>query len=138
MNKKVICVSGYFSILHVGHVRMFKEARELGDKLVVIINNDQQLINKKGRLIMSAEHRKEILEAIKYVDEVVVAIDDDKTVCKTLEKIKPNIFANGGDRIAHNVPEVKICEENNIEMVWNIGHGGKIDSSSRLIEEQEK
>ncbi|MGE0793078.1 MAG: adenylyltransferase/cytidyltransferase family protein [Candidatus Woesearchaeota archaeon] len=135
---KIICVSGYFTILHVGHIRMFKEAKALGDKLVVILNNDKQLIAKKGRLIMSAEHRKEILEAIKYIDEVVISIDEDRSVCKTLEMIKPDVFANGGDRNFDNIPEVKTCQENNIEMVWNIGAGGKVDSSSRLIEESEK
>lgn len=117
---------------------MFKEAKALGDKLVVILNNDKQLIAKKGRLIMSAEHRKEILEAIKYIDEVVISIDEDRSVCKTLEMIKPDVFANGGDRNFDNIPEVKTCQENNIEMVWNIGAGGKVDSSSRLIEESEK
>ena len=130
---KKVCVSGYFTLLHVGHTRLFKEAKALGDELYVILNNDEQLKMKKGTVPVSAEHRKEILETIKYVDHVVVAVDEDRTVCKTLEMIKPDIFANGGDRILENVPEVKVCQDNNIEMVWNIGAGGKIDSSTRLL-----
>lgn len=133
--KKQVCVSGYFTILHVGHIRMFKEAKALGDELVVILNNDAQLEAKKGSVIVSAEHRKEILESIEYIDKVLVAVDEDSTVCKTLEYLQPDIFANGGDRVTNNVPEVKVCNELGIKLVWNIGHGGKIDSSTRLIKE---
>lgn len=135
---KTVCVSGYFTILHVGHVRMFKEAKALGDKLVVILNNDDQLKAKKGYVVVSASNRKEIIEEFACVDEVVISIDTDGSVCKTLEMIKPNIFANGGDRVLENIPEVDVCKRNNIEMVWNVGHGGKVDSSSRLIEEMKK
>lgn len=128
-----VCVSGYFTIIHVGHIRMFKAAKALGDELVVILNNDEQLKNKKGSVVVSAKHRKEILEAIECIDEVVISIDKDETVCETLKLIKPDIFANGGDRVSDNVPEVKICDENNIQMIWNVGAGGKIDSSTRLL-----
>ena len=131
----VICVSGYFSIIHAGHIRMFKEAKALGDKLVVILNNDEQLFNKKGAVIIPATQRKEVLEAIQYIDEVIIAVDKDNTVCETLRRLQPNVFANGGDRIETNVPEVQVCQNYGIELAWNIGDGGKVDSSSRLIKE---
>ncbi len=134
---KKVCISGYFTLIHVGHIRLMKEAKALGDYLVVILNNDDQLKVKKGKVVVSAAHRKEIIEAIKCVDEVVVSIDKDGSQCETLAMIKPDIFANGGDRNEGNIPEVQTCIDNNIEMVYNVGAGGKIDSSTRLLKEQE-
>jgi cytidyltransferase-like protein len=130
---KIVAVSGYFTVLHKGHIRLFKEAKKLGDKLVVIVNNNRQQIAKKGKLIHSDLDIARVIEAIKYVDEVVIASDGDKTVCKTLNHIKPDIFANGGDRTEENTPEKRICERNNIQMVFNIG-GEKILSSSEILE----
>lgn len=96
--KTIVAVSGYFNPLHVGHLDLIKKAKELGDHLVVIINNDKQ-VGLKGRIpFMGAKDRAEIIKAIRWVDEVFVSIDKDMTVCKSLQKIKPNIFANGGDR----------------------------------------
>lgn len=130
--EKVVCVSGYFNPIHVGHIRMFKDAKALGDKLIVIINNDKQALMKKGKIILNENDRLEIVKSIKWVDDAVIAIDSDKTVCETLRKIKPDIFANGGDRIEGNVPEDKICAELGIKMIYNVG-GGKIDSSTDII-----
>lgn len=132
-----VAVSGYFMYLHKGHVRLFKAAKELGDKLVVIVNSDAQQKMKKGKIIMPEEDRVELISAIRYVDEVVVAIDEDRTVCKTLEKVKPDIFANGGDRVDGNVPEADTCKKNGIEMRYNVG-GEKVDSSSRIFDELSK
>ncbi len=131
---KTVCVSGYFTILHVGHLRMFKAAKKLGDKLVVIVNNDEQLKAKKGSIIVTADARAELIRGFECVDEVVVALDKDSTVCYTLESIQPDIFANGGDRLPGNTPEALVCKENNIEMKFLIG-GDKVDSSTRLIKE---
>ncbi|MGM5480062.1 MAG: adenylyltransferase/cytidyltransferase family protein [Nanobdellota archaeon] len=131
---KTVCVSGYFSILHKGHVRLFVEAKKLGDKLIVIVNNNDQQIRKKGKLIHDANDIKYILEHLEMVDEAIVAIDEDKTVCKTLEKLKPDIFANGGDRNKDNVPENDVCDKYNIKMVYNVG-GEKTNSSSKLIKQ---
>lgn len=131
---KKVAVSGYFNPMHVGHVRLLKEAKELGDYLVVILNNDEQVKLKGSVPFMSLEDRKEIVEAVKYVDEVFISIDKDKTICKSLEAVRPNIFANGGDRHKGEIPESKICKENNIKMVDNVG-GNKIRSSSILIKE---
>ena len=81
---------------------------------------------------MPFNERKNILESIRYVDKVIPCIDKDQSVCETLKKLKPNIFANGGDRINGNILETEVCEENNIKMMFGIG-GGKIESSSNLI-----
>lgn len=129
---KVIAVSGYFDPIHAGHIEYFKLAKELGDKLVVILNNDEQIYLKKTKPFMSLEERKKILEAIKYVDEVYVSIDDDETVCKSLKVIMPAIFAKGGDRFKDEIPEKEICEELGIEVVDSLGK--KIQSSSELVE----
>lgn len=133
MNKKIIvAVSGYFNPIHIGHLEMLKIAKSLGDYLIVIVNNDKQ-VELKGRVnFMPEEDRAEIVRAIRYVDEVFISIDEDKTVCKSLEKIKPNIFANGGDRKNINdIPEYEICKKLNIKMID--GCGEKIRSSSILI-----
>ncbi len=129
----VVAVSGYFTVLHKGHIHLFEEAKKLGDRLVIIVNNDEQQINKKGLLIHDAEDIKHIISRLHMVDEVVVAVDKDKTVCETLKMIKPDIFANGGDRTAENVPEDKVCKKLNIKLIYNVG-GKKVESSSRLIE----
>ncbi len=140
-NKKrkptVVAVSGGFDPVHVGHVRMFKEAKKLGDKLVVILNNDNWLKTKKGFAFMREEERAELLGHIKWVDEVIVTEhvlnDRDRSVCRELRKLRPNIFANGGDSKLENIPEVQVCEEIGCKMVFDVGEGGKVQSSSWLL-----
>ena len=131
-----VCVSGYFTVLHKGHVKLFEEAKKLGDKLVVIVNNNNQQIQKKNKLIHDSQDIKYIIENLRMVDKAVVQIDKDRTVCETLRMIKPDIFANGGDRASDNVPEDKVCEEQGIKMVFNVG-GGKVNSSSNILERGE-
>ena len=131
-DKKIIVVaSGYFDPLHLGHVEYLTFAKQLGNKLIVILNNDEQAKLKKGKSFMKLEERKKILEALKCVDEVFVSIDLDPSVCKSLEAIKPDIFAKGGDRFIHEIPESGICEKCGIKIVD--GLGDKIQSSSELI-----
>ncbi len=138
----VVAASGGFDPIHIGHVRIFKRAKALGDKLVVILNNDNWLMKKKGYVFMPQEERKEIIEAIKYVDKVVLtrhAKDtEDMSVCAELKKIRPDIFANGGDRKLGNIPEVPVCEEIGCKMVFNVGEGGKVQSSSWLVDKHKK
>jgi len=137
----VVAVSGGFDPLHIGHVRMFKRAKELGDKLVVIINNDNWLRTKKGYVFMTEQQRKEIIAAIKWVDEVVISEHPenptDMSVSNELLKLKPDIFAQGGDRKPDATPipgsEVDVCEKMGCEIVYNVGDGGKIQSSSELV-----
>jgi D-beta-D-heptose 7-phosphate kinase/D-beta-D-heptose 1-phosphate adenosyltransferase len=141
---KVVAVSGGFDPIHIGHVRMIQEARALGDRLVVIMNNDHWLIDKKGFAFMPEVERKEVLEAIAGVDEVVVTDhvpgDSDRTVVRALRLIRPHIFANGGDRKPQGdpVPEVAVCDELGIEMFYNVGRGGKVQSSSWLTKNAAK
>ena len=133
---KRVAVSGYFDPIHVGHLEYLKLAKELGDKLVVIVNNNHQCILKKGKPFMDEADRVEIVKALGIVDEVFLSIDQDKSVCASLERIKPNIFANGGDRHTGEVPETVVCKTNNIKIVD--GLGGKIRSSSDLTGLKEK
>ena len=133
----IVVVSGGWDPLHIGHVRLFQEARKLGDRLVVILNNDNWLRKKKGQVFMDENERKEILEALACVDEVVITghglNPDDVSICSELEQLSPDIFANGGDRTKKNIPEVAVCERIGCEMVFNVGHGGKVQSSSWLL-----
>jgi cytidyltransferase-like protein len=125
---KVVAVSGYFDPLHVGHLEYLELAAGLGDKLVVIVNNDKQAKLKKGRSFMKEDDRVKIIEALQCVDEVFLAIDQGTSVCESLSLVYPDIFANGGDRSSDEAPEVKLCREMNIEVVDNLGE--KIRSSS--------
>ena len=128
----VVCVSGYFNPLHVGHLEMIERAKKLGDKLVAIVNSDYQ-VKLKGRVpFMSQKDRLEIIRALRAVDEAIVCIDRDLSVCRTLAKLKPDIFANGGDRHSvGDVPEFEICQKLGIKMVDGLGK--KIRASSELI-----
>ena len=129
-NKIRVAVSGYFDPIHVGHLEYLKMAKELGDSLVVIVNNNLQCKLKKGKPFMDQNDRLEIVKALRFVDEVFLSVDQDITVCKSLEAVKPDIFANGGDRATSEVPETPICKKYNIKMVD--GLGDKIRSSSNL------
>lgn len=129
---KVIAVSGYFNPLHLGHLRYINDAKKLGDVLIVIVNNDRQVKLKGAISLMNLSERVEIISNLKAVDMVVEAVDDDKSVCKTLEIIRPHIFCKGGDRTIDNIPEVKICKQLKIQMMFGIG-GEKIQSSSALL-----
>jgi len=127
---KRVAVSGYFDPIHIGHLEYLKLAKELGDKLVVIVNNNYQCVLKKGKPFMDELDRVKIIKSLEMVDEVFLSIDKDKTVCASLEKIKPDIFANGGDRSTGEIPESSICKKYNIEMIDSLGD--KIRSSSDL------
>jgi len=130
---RMVAVSGGFDPIHVGHVRMIQEAAKLGEHVVVIVNSDEWLKRKKGYAFMPFEERAEIVSALAGVDSVVKADDADNTVCETLIKLKPDIFANGGDRKSGNIPEYKLCDDLNIEMVFGVGGSDKPQSSSWLI-----
>lgn len=141
-NKKrgriIVAVSGGFDPIHVGHIRHFEEAKRLGDELVVILNNDNWLKAKKGYVFMPEKERKEVLLSLKAIDRVIVSEhkpgDADKSVCRELKMVKPHVYAKGGDRTRDNILEVAVCEEINCKIVFGVGWGGKVQSSSWLLE----
>lgn len=140
--KIIVAVSGGFDPIHIGHVELFFKAKSLGDELVVILNNDNWLVKKKRHIFMLQEERRQIIGALKPVDRVVLTEHkpgtEDLSICRELKKLKPDIFANGGDRNKNNIPEVAICNKIGCKMVFNVGQSGKIQSSSWLLEKYVK
>ena len=131
MKMKIIAVSGGFDPVHKGHIQMIEEASKIGP-VMVIINSDEWLMRKKGYVFMPWEDRAYIMGNIKGVRWVSQVDDSDNTVCEALIRLKPHAFANGGDRMETNTPEMDICENLGVEMLWNIG-GQKVESSSNLV-----
>lgn len=136
--KKAVIVSGYFNPLHKGHLELFEKAREKGDMLIVIVNNDKQRELKGSKFFQDEEERVKIIRALKIVDMAWISIDEDGTQNATLrllvEKFYGTLklaFANGGDQTNDTIPERKICEQFGIELID--GLGDKIQSSSWLI-----
>ena len=131
--KKVptICVSGGFDPVHIGHLRMMQAASKYGN-VIAIVNSDGWLMRKKGYIFMPFKERCEIIEGFKGVASTSYVEDEDGTVCEALRRLKPDYFANGGDRKTTNTPEMDVCNELGIELLWNVG-GGKIQSSSALV-----
>jgi D-beta-D-heptose 7-phosphate kinase/D-beta-D-heptose 1-phosphate adenosyltransferase len=110
---------------------MIKEAAKYG-KVIVVVNSDAWLLRKKGFIFMPFEERKEIIEGYTEVDRVEAVDDSDGTVCEAIWRLKPTYFANGGDRTSNNTPEMNVCNQMGIEMLWGVG-GGKIQSSSDMV-----
>lgn len=129
--RAVVAVSGYFDPIHSGHIEYLEKAKSLGDYLIVILNNDIQARLKKGKAFMPLEDRLAVVKSIRFVDEVFVSIDTDSSVCRSLEAIKPTIFAKGGDRFHGEIPESDICRRLGIAVIDGLGQ--KIQSSSHLI-----
>lgn len=145
VHKIIVATAGGFDPIHIGHIRLIKEARKLGDQLIVILNNDNWLRKKKEYVFMPEKERKEILMAIEEVDEVTITKhrpnDPDTSVMRELKRIQPHIFARGGDT-SSNAPngdkEIALCKQLGTRMVFGIGHGGKVQSSSKLVVEARK
>ena len=131
MKNKTIAISGGFDPVHIGHLQMIQGAAQYGS-VIVILNSDAWLEQKKGYVFMPFEERKAILEAFKDVHHVIPVDDSDGTVCAALDQLRPCYFGNGGDRVSDNVPEVKFCKRYSIGLKWNLG-GNKVQSSSMLV-----
>ena len=131
--RKTIMVSGGFDPVHIGHIRMILDAARHGD-VIVVANSDDWLFRKKGFVFMEFEQRAEILAAIKGVVKVSGVDDSDGTVCEAIRRLKPHMFANGGDRRKNNTPEQDVCEELGVQMLWAVGGEDKANSSSDLVE----
>jgi cytidyltransferase-like protein len=134
----IVVVSGGFDPLHSGHLNLLRQAKTLGEKLIVILNNDEWLTRKKGRPFMPFEERADIIQHIDIVDNVFAGGDEDGSVCQTLEHIKKAytgynmVFANGGDRGKDNIPEMTV---EGYEFVFGIGGTNKANSSSWILKE---
>jgi len=136
---KIVVVSGGFDPLHSGHIAYFKSAREYGDKLIVALNSDDWLINKKKKFFLPFEERKIILENLSMIDEVLAFDDDDKGSCiNALASIKQKyhddeiIFCNGGDRTNKNIPEMAL---EGIKFEFGVGGIQKKNSSSWILKD---
>lgn len=134
-----VLTSGGFDPLHVGHIRLFKDAKQLGDELFVAINGDDWLKRKKGKVFMLEEERKEIIKSIKYVDEAIIYNLKEDHVGDIILRLKPHIFAKGGDRTSSNLPpeEIEACKMVGCKIVYGVG-GDKIQSSSWLLKNWEE
>lgn len=130
----IVMVSGGFDPVHEGHVRLILEAGKHGD-VVVVLNSDAWLIRKKGFYFRSWEARREIMDGLKGVANVVPVDDSDGTVCEAIARVRPQAFVNGGDRGASNTPEVALCDDLGINLLWGAG-GGKAASSSEIVARQ--
>tara|TARA_R110002060_G_scaffold15376_14_gene21478 strand:- start:675 stop:1082 length:408 start_codon:yes stop_codon:yes gene_type:complete len=126
--KKIVAVSGYFDPIHVGHIEYLEKAASMGERLMVIVNNDYQARLKKGKSFMNEDDRLKIVQSLSCVDEAYLSIDLDLTVCQSLKAYNPDVFANGGDRLNGEIPESAICKELNISIIDGLGE--KIRSSS--------
>ena len=136
--KKLVIVSGYFNPLHKGHLELFRKAKEVGDLLCVIVNNDKQRELKGSQFFQDQDERIEIIRELSIVDMAWISIDNDKTQNETLKMLVNKFygtmklaFANGGDQNNDTIPEAEICRIFNIELID--GLGDKIQSSSWLL-----
>jgi len=131
MTETIVCASGYMNPIHHGHIEYLQKSKDLGTKLIVIVNNDKQSLLKKGTSFMPEDERLKIVRSLECVDFAILSMDDDRTVRKTLKLIHPHIFTNGGDQTNDSIPEKTVCEEMGTKLVDNLGE--KIQSSSSLI-----
>ena len=136
--KKAVIVSGYFNPIHIGHLEYFNNAKALADELFVIVNNDHQRELKGSKEFQKEDERMIIVSNIKAVDKVILSIDEDRTVCATLQMIVEKFgaefelaFANGGDQNNNTIPEKPTCAEFGITLIDGLGN--KIQSSSWLL-----
>lgn len=139
---KIVITSGYFDPIHVGHIELFQKSKALGDRLLVIVNNDQQAILKKGKEFMPFDERLKIIESLRFVDMILPSIDEDLSVNETLKFVRwllPNyelILTKGGDWTSGEIREKKTCDELGIKIID--GLGDKIQSSSWLTNDTKR
>jgi len=138
--KKVVATSGGFDPIHPGHVSCIIESKKYGDTLVVIVNGDRFLTAKKGKPFQNLETRSLIVSGIVGVDYVIpFEVENDPTVVKALDAIKPNVFTKGGDRNQKTLPpaETEVCQRHNVKVMFGVGES-KRWSSSWFLEDWEK
>ena len=132
-------VSGGFDPVHVGHLRMFQDASKLSDKVILLLNNDEWLIKKKGKPFMNENQRKEILDEFKSISEVIIQSSCENSSSKAISdfvKSNPNkriCYCNGGDRSKiQNILEANVCKELGVSLEFAVGGKEKVESSSQL------
>ena len=131
--KDVVATSGGFDPIHPGHLSCIYQSKQYGKYVVVIVNGDWFLKNKKGKAFQSLKDRCEIVSYIKNIDYVIpFEIENDSTVCEALKIIQPNVFTKGGDRIDGNTPETQLCHQMGINIIYNVGKE-KLWSSSDIL-----
>ena len=135
----VVLLSGGFDPVHVGHIKMIQEAAKIGEVVVIGVNSDNWLARKKGKPFMTSDERLYIMQSLKGVAYSVSFDDTGNSACDLIKTVREKYgndvsiaFANGGDRVRSNIPEVQTYLDAKVQMVWNVG-GGKIQSSSDLI-----
>ena len=132
-------VSGGFDPVHVGHLRMFQDAKNLSENVIVLLNNDEWLIKKKGKPFMNEGQRKEILDEFKSISKVIIQTANDKSSSQAIEEFVQNnpnktiCYCNGGDRSnIRNIREAEVCKKLGVTLEFGIGGDKKIESSSQL------
>lgn len=134
----IMILSGGFDPVHKGHIRMFKAAKNMAHKVIVGINSDSWLVNKKEKCFMNFAERAEIISAFGDIDQVMQFSNSDGTALDLLTRVQrlytdcSLAFGNGGGRTKNNTPERGFCDAYNIDMVWKLG-GGKVQSSTDLV-----
>ena len=136
---KISVVSGGFDPIHSGHIAYFEAAKSFGDILIVALNSDDWLKNKKGKPFMPFLERKRIIESLSVVDRVIDFEDDEiGSATNALLKVKniykndEIIFCNGGDRDENNITEMKVKD---VSFVFGVGGDTKINSSSTILKD---
>lgn len=134
---KIVLVTGGFDPIHSGHIAYFKEARTLGDKLIVGLNSDEWLERKKGQAFMPWNERLCVINNLSMVDEVYTFDDEDDSAKHFIQQVQAHypgselIFANGGDRTANNIPEMTVKD---VTFKFGVGGENKKNSSSWILD----
>ena len=132
-------VSGGFDPVHVGHLRMFQDAKNIANKVILLLNNDEWLTKKKGKPFMNQNQRKEILEEFKSISEVIIQTSSEPSSSVAIEEFvnkNPNksiCYCNGGDRSnIKKIKESEVCKKLKVNLEFGVGGENKIESSSEL------
>lgn len=130
---KIVVTSGGYDPIHPGHISCIFQSGNYG-RIAVVVNGDQFLTKKKGRPFLDLKTRCQIVAGLRGISWVIpFEIENDQTVCAALEKIKPDYFTKGGDRInAETIPEWDICKSYNIKIITGVGLP-KLWSSSQIL-----
>ena len=131
---KIVCTSGGYDPAHPGHLSCILESKKYGDTVVVIVNGDAFLTNKKGKPFMDLKTRAEIMSYAVGANYIIpFEIENDPTVIQALKRVRPHVFTKGGDRIDEtSIPEWATCVEHNIEVISGVGYD-KMWSSSDFL-----